>query len=242
MTASKRLCFCVIYSIILHNVGTLNIYHRERRFFAHDKCHGVQTTFEKVLTCPENDDILLKRLSRKKCDSFPQCQREPLVYHCVRFEEGLVEVCAPRDLIPGHYCAVFEKGIGRVVTDYFNPCPGCPSIYSSDESFKYLKCVQRTMKAPTYQTSTEQTNVLSAFNESFGSPTIETFRTTIFGGTTMNGLYPTRETENGEMVCPKISVYVMVLVVNGVIITVGLIVCCCLKRTCKHPSRLSKPR
>lgn len=34
MTASKRLCFCVIYSIILHNVGTLNIYHRERRFFA----------------------------------------------------------------------------------------------------------------------------------------------------------------------------------------------------------------
>lgn len=233
MTASKRFCACVIYYILLHEVGTMNIYHRERRFFVNDKCHGVQTTLENVLTCPGNDDILLERLSRKKCDSFPQCQKEPLVYHCIRFGGRLVEVCAPRSSIAGHYCAVFEEGIGRVIVDYFIHCPECPSIYSSNESFKYSKCVQTTMKAPTFQTSTEQTNVVSESDEEYEDLTNETLKTTTFGGTTMNGLYPTRESENGDIVCHDIRFYVMVLVVNGVIIIIGLIVCC-LNRTCKR--------
>lgn len=54
------------------------------------------------------------------------------------------------------------------------------------------KCVQTTIKAPTFHTSTEQTNVVSAFNEANGSPTNETFRTTNFEETAMNGLYHTR--------------------------------------------------
>lgn len=81
-----------------------HIYFQHR--LQHDKCHCVQSTLENVFTCPENNDILLKRLGRKKCDIFPQCQKEPLVYHCVRFEGELVEVCAPRCLIAGtcRYC------------------------------------------------------------------------------------------------------------------------------------------
>lgn len=230
MTASQLLCAFVIYSIILHNVGTLNIYYREKRFFEQDKCHGVQATLEKVLTCPENDAIILERVSRKKCDSLPHCQKEPLVYHCVRFEGKLVEVCSPKRQIPGHYCTVLEEGIGRVTVDLFNPCPECPCIYSSDESLKYSTCVQTTMKTATFQTSTEQTNVVSALNEAYGSPTNETFGTTNFKGTTLNGLHHTRKTENDN----RIDVHVMILMVTGVIIIVGLIVCCFVKRTFKR--------
>lgn len=54
------------------------------------------------------------------------------------------------------------------------------------------KCVQTTMKTATFQTSTEQTDVVSALNEAYGSPTNETFGTTNFKGTTLNGLHHTR--------------------------------------------------
>lgn len=54
------------------------------------------------------------------------------------------------------------------------------------------KCVQINMKAPTFQTSTEQTNVVSEFDEELEGLTNETSKTTTFDGTTMNGLYPSR--------------------------------------------------
>lgn len=94
----SAVCVCALCSIIIHNVETLDIYHRQRRLSVNDKCDGVQATLENVFTCPENNDILLERSSRKKCESFPQCQKEPLVYHCVRFEEELVEVTTARYL------------------------------------------------------------------------------------------------------------------------------------------------
>lgn len=87
------------------------------------------------------------------------------------------------------------------------------------------------MKAPTFQASTEQTNVVSEFDEELEGLTNETSKTTTFDGTTMNGLYPSRETENGDIVCH--NNYFLVLVINGVIITVGLIIYC-LKRICKR--------
>lgn len=45
MTASKRFCACVIYYILLHEVGTMNIYHRERRFFVVNFFWHLSTSF-----------------------------------------------------------------------------------------------------------------------------------------------------------------------------------------------------
>lgn len=41
-----------------------------------------------------------------KCDSYPKCHGEELVYHCVRFKTNLVEVCAPNLRI----VCVYESG------------------------------------------------------------------------------------------------------------------------------------
>lgn len=77
---------------------------------------------------------------------------------------------------------------------------------------------------PTFHTSTEQTNVVSAFNEANGSPTNETFRTNYFEETAMNG-------ERCGPLCHKIDVYVTVLVVSGVILIGGLMVHVSVKTT-----------
>lgn len=53
--------------------------------------------------CPKNDSLFQERSRRKNCKTLPQCTGEPLVYHCVRFREELVEVCAPRGLITGKH-------------------------------------------------------------------------------------------------------------------------------------------
>lgn len=37
------------------------------------------------------------------CDTYSPCKEDPLVYHCVRYEDRLVEVCAPSGLITGGY-------------------------------------------------------------------------------------------------------------------------------------------
>lgn len=40
------------------------------------------------------------------CESYPKCLGEPLVYHCVRSTESLVEVCAPNGPIVGLYVSL----------------------------------------------------------------------------------------------------------------------------------------
>lgn len=66
-----------------------------------DICHGVQQTLQKVVTCPENDKSHFERSKSKQCDNYPSCMGKPLVYHCIRYEGYLVEVCSPRTKIKG---------------------------------------------------------------------------------------------------------------------------------------------
>lgn len=54
-----------------------------------------------VYECPKNTKVLQERIERKNCKIYPRCQNEPLVYHCVRYTDSFVEVCAPRGLITG---------------------------------------------------------------------------------------------------------------------------------------------
>uniref|UniRef100_A0A8W8JLY6 Uncharacterized protein n=1 Tax=Magallana gigas TaxID=29159 RepID=A0A8W8JLY6_MAGGI len=114
---------------------------RHKRFTEIDICYETNNTLGFVSQCPKNDSLFQERSRRKNCKTLPQCTGEPLVYHCVRFREELVEVCTPRGLITGFCCALFDEGVGRVVEDYFNPCSDCPFVYQSDDVSKYSKCV-----------------------------------------------------------------------------------------------------
>lgn len=123
--------------------------YRHKRFTEIDICYETNNSLEFVNQCPDTEILFQERSRRKNCESYPQCIGEPLVYHCVRFREELVEVCAPRGLITGFCCALFEEGLGRVVEDYFHPCLGCPFVYQSDDASKYSKCVESKRKTPT---------------------------------------------------------------------------------------------
>lgn len=71
-----------------------------------DICLESQTTIEKVDICPQNIEILNRRLIEKNCSRHQPCTGDPLVYHCVMNGGGLVEVCAPRSLITGTYKSI----------------------------------------------------------------------------------------------------------------------------------------
>lgn len=58
-----------------------------------DKCKD--NTPRKVMTCRQGEADIQERARMMKCDSYPECHGEELVYHCVRFKTVLVEVCAP---------------------------------------------------------------------------------------------------------------------------------------------------
>lgn len=58
-------------------------------------------TLKRVKLCPENYLNFQNRSKTMNCDSYPQCSGQGLFYHCVKFEDGLAEVCAPRSVITG---------------------------------------------------------------------------------------------------------------------------------------------
>lgn len=124
--------------------------HRHKRFTKGDICHETHKTLEFVTMCPDTEQFKLKQSQKKQCDSFPACNGELLVYHCVRYRERLAEVCAPRRVITGKCCALYDDGLGRVVADYSRPCSECSFKYQSDDALNYTKCLK---------TSSNHTNV-----------------------------------------------------------------------------------
>lgn len=128
---------------------------RAERFTKKDKCKD--NTPKKVTTCPQGEADIQERARMMKCDSYPECHGEELVYHCVRFKTILVEVCAPNLRIvcgkeSGGCCAVFEEGLGQVIVDPNSHCQDCPWHYYSNETSKYSTCVQTPQ---TYKSSKE---------------------------------------------------------------------------------------
>lgn len=83
-----------------------------------DKCYGSAKSMDVVYDCPKNTKALQERAARKNCQIYPSCQNEPLVYHCVRYTDSLVEVCAPRGLITGRDSKLykFERKYARTCT------------------------------------------------------------------------------------------------------------------------------
>lgn len=64
-------------------------------------CKDTIITLQKVENCPESDTNVQERSKKKNCDSYSQCEGEPLTYHCARYKEYLVEVCTPIKFIRG---------------------------------------------------------------------------------------------------------------------------------------------
>lgn len=126
--------------------------HPQRRYTEGEICYETRKTFETVKTCPEHHSVIIQRSQMKNCSKYPMCDEEQLIYHCFGYNESFVEVCAPINRIVGHYCVLFDFGVGRILPDYNKPCPECPSVYSSNESSTYLSCV-----APILSTSTPKT-------------------------------------------------------------------------------------
>lgn len=140
--------FLCTLSLVFHNGYTKE-----------DICNHSKNTLEKVSTCPGNDTAFKMRSERKACHSYPTCQDKQLVYHCTRYEEGLVEVCAPRSNITGKCCTYFERGLGKVMEDNTKNCSECPFKYNSDESSKFSECVE-----PVKTTHSDQTLTRSTYN------------------------------------------------------------------------------
>lgn len=131
----------LMLSINAQTVRTMNV-HRLKRLTKDDICYGTNKTVTFVGNFSKISTTFEKRMREQNCGSLPKCNGEPLVYHCLRFKEGIVEVCSPKRVIKGSYCVVFDDGIGRVIEDFNRPCSECPFKYPSADSFKYPSCVR----------------------------------------------------------------------------------------------------
>lgn len=72
-------------------------------FWQEANCINANETIRDVAACPENktSDSFIERSYRKNCSQYQSCKDKPLYYHCVRYKEGLVEVCSERTKISG---------------------------------------------------------------------------------------------------------------------------------------------
>lgn len=139
-------CSLVLYFIMLWlslQCVRTTTNHRLKRLTEEDVCKETNRTIEPLQNFPVSYTILQERMQQKKCDNLPKCNGEVLVYHCVRYNHDLVEVCAPRRLITGSYCAVFDNGIGRVIEDFSRPCSECPFKYPSADAMNYSSCMKK---------------------------------------------------------------------------------------------------
>ncbi|XP_056014908.1 uncharacterized protein LOC125675286 [Ostrea edulis] len=115
-----------------------------KRFTKDEICKETTKTIKKVENCPVDEMDFQYRSQIMKCGnvSHVSCPEEVFVYHCVRYKDDLIEVCAPSGLITGSCCAQFNEGVGRVIEDYNVPCAECPLNYYSHNSRKYSICVK----------------------------------------------------------------------------------------------------
>lgn len=123
------ICLCIQLSIC-----------REKRYTEADICPTSQKTLENVKYCPGTVEEYKDRSDQKNCNSSQLCAGVPLIYHCVLSGDTPVEICAPRALISGKCCYLYNEKLGRVIEDYNRPCSMCPFQYNSDESEYGIQC------------------------------------------------------------------------------------------------------
>lgn len=137
--------FTVVYIFVCSLTNILELHQtmaaarfRQRRFTNADICNTAKKTLKTNVTCSSSNTSSKTTM----CSNQPSCNGEPLVYHCVLYNSGFAEVCAPRHIITGYCCTMFDEGVGRVVEDFSRPCTNCSFMYPSDESVKYEQCIK----------------------------------------------------------------------------------------------------
>ena len=71
-------------------------------FLQEHVCNDTLRTLEKVPSCPTNEIDFQERSQRKMCHRFLLCNNETSYYHCVKYQNILVEICAPSGYIKGN--------------------------------------------------------------------------------------------------------------------------------------------
>lgn len=139
--------FVVIIVCVLHGCVSKNLDIGPQKRYEEDYfCKESQKTVQQVAVCPQSDTGFKEQSNSKNCSRYSSCAGERLVYHCLSFGEMLVEVCAPRSVITGRCCPVYNYIFGRVIEDYNKPCSSCPFQYKSDESVNKKECLQPERK------------------------------------------------------------------------------------------------
>lgn len=158
-------CSFVLFFMLSINAQTARTMNNQRlkSLTKDDVCYETRKTAEPVQELPKNSTVFNEQTRKKNCESLPKCNGKLLVYHCVRFNERIVEVCAPMHVIRGKYCPVFDEGIGRVIEDFSKPCEECPFKYQSADSVKYSACfkIEATRTTSLINITTSQPEVNS---------------------------------------------------------------------------------
>lgn len=134
------ICFMDLYLV---NTKTIRL---QKRYTEEDICHGTEQTLVIVSACPTNSTMFSERSHKKNCDNFPKCMEQQLAYHCVKLKEDFVEVCAPKSYIRGRCCALYDRGLGRVIEDFKKRCDECPVQYLSNDYEQAALCARITSK------------------------------------------------------------------------------------------------
>lgn len=90
--------------------------------FQEDICHHTEETLRDVKICPQSDTIWRQQMQIKNCSSHPTCKGEPLVYHCVKWNDTFIEVCAPSAEITGNTISLYMRPIKPQILIPVLPC------------------------------------------------------------------------------------------------------------------------
>nr|XP_022287500.1 uncharacterized protein LOC111100152 isoform X2 [Crassostrea virginica] len=124
-----------------------------RQYSRRDICLTAQETLNIVDSCPNDNKTHQERSLKKMCHILPRCKEETLVYHCVKYKERWIEVCAPEGIIIDQTCIQpFNKTKGAIrpttigVTDVSSPNKYWPSTQHTGISDDLSKRKTRTKK------------------------------------------------------------------------------------------------
>lgn len=113
-----------------------------------DGCPQTIPTQAIVEVCPGDQTEWIKASDRKQCDLINQncTEKTEFQYHCLpnRFQNKLVEICAPTKVIVGQHCPYYDMQRNVIDTHYNQPCSmhtePCANVYSSSMTHKYQEC------------------------------------------------------------------------------------------------------
>lgn len=158
MSICKVLVLCFVTSSIDFSLVKTNSIRLRKRYTEDDICHETIKTLKEVPNCPTHYEDFKNRSIEMNCKRFPGCKGQKFFYHCVMSEDKFVEVCAPRSFITGQCCALYDKGLGRIVEDYNRLCAECPVQYESDDYEKTSSCVESNKAEKSNKTLEENTS------------------------------------------------------------------------------------